>query len=73
MNNYICKAKSSFDGRWIYGYYVCTSWLDNNKIAHLIIDKDSKYRGAGEFPWKCVHMIDPETLCRCDSTELMEG
>lgn len=71
--NYIYKAKSLYDGSWVYGYYVHALWADNGNPAHLIIERNTKYKGAGEFDWHNVHRIDQDSLCICDSTELMEG
>lgn len=65
MDEHICKAKSAFDGTWVYGYYVAVPWEYESEIAHLIIDQNAEYRGSGEFFWRDVHRIEPDTLCRC--------
>lgn len=70
MNQYICKAKTIYDNVWIYGYYVKVPW--NGQTAHLIIEPTAEYKGAGEFNWRNVHRVDPDTVCACDNTELME-
>lgn len=62
MNKHICKAKSIYDNSWVYGYYVKSIW-DNKEDAHLIIDLDAEYKGAGEFTWDNVRKIDPNTVC----------
>ena len=70
MDKYICKAKSIFDGKWVYGYYVKSPWA--GKVTHLIIEQSAEYRGAGEFDWRGVYRVDPDTVCTCNNTELME-
>lgn len=70
MEDYIFKAKSIFDGTWVYGYYIKTKWC--GKIAHLIIEPIAEYKGKGEFDWRGVRRVDPNTVCMCDNTELME-
>lgn len=64
------KAKSVFDGSLVYGYYVKTKWC--GKMVHLIIEPTAEYKGKGEFDWRRVHMIDSDTICVCNNTELME-
>lgn len=64
MNKYICKAKSVYDGAWVYGYYVKSSWA--GQVAHLIIEQDAEYKGAGEFNWRDIHRVDPDTLCHAE-------
>ena len=61
MDKHICKAKSVFDGKWVYGYYVVVPWED--EFAHLIIEQGAEYKGAGEFEWDKVHRVDPHTVC----------
>lgn len=70
MNNYVCKAKTIFDGTLVYGYYVKSPWA--GEVAHLIIETTAEYKGAGEFDWRSIHRVDPHTVCVCDNTELME-
>ena len=66
MINYIFKAKRVFDGAWVYGYYVKSPWA--GKFAHLIIELDAEYNGNGEFNWRKVHRVDPDTVCMCNNT-----
>ncbi len=63
MNKYICKAKAITDGSWVYGYYVSVPW-DDGQVANLIITEDAKYKCNGEFFWKGVRRVDPNTVCR---------
>lgn len=69
MNNYICKAKTISDGQLVYGYYVQAQWDTSDEIAHLIIESGTEYRGAGEFFWKGVRRVDPETVCLINKGE----
>lgn len=62
MNKHICKAKRLYDGSWVYGYYVQAQWHDTIEVAHLIIDQDAEYKGAGEFTWNHVYRVDPATV-----------
>lgn len=66
MVNYIFKAKSVFDGTWVCGYYVKAPWA--GKFAHLIIESDTEYKGAGEFDWRKVHRVDPDTVLMFNNT-----
>lgn len=70
MNNYVCKAKAIFDCSWVYGYYVKAPW--SGETVHLIIETTAEYKGAGEFDWRSIHRVDPDTVCMVDNTELME-
>ncbi len=63
MNKHICKAKSAHDNTWVYGYYVQSTW-DNGEDAHLIIELNAEYKGAGEFTWNNVRRVNPNTVCR---------
>lgn len=69
MNNYICKAKAMSDGQWVYGYYVQVPWEDDGKTAHLIIEQDANYKGAGEFTWDHVRRVIPSTVCSVDKED----
>ena len=70
MTNCIFKAKSVFDGMWVYGYYVKSPWC--GQTVHLIIESTAEYKGKGEFDWRQVHRVDPDTVCMYNNTELME-
>jgi hypothetical protein len=70
MDKHICKAKSVFDGKWVYGYYVAVPFECEKELAHLIIEQDAEYIGCGEFKHWNVHRVDPDTVCRC--TEMTE-
>lgn len=63
MNNCICKAKAISDGKWIYGYYVKALWENSLETVHIIIETNAEYKGAGEFSWKSVRRVDPDTVC----------
>jgi hypothetical protein len=73
MNKHICKAKSVFDSKWVYGYYVAVPWEYKNEIAHIIIEPNAEYKGCGEFSHWHTHRVDPSTVCSIDNTELMEA
>ena len=73
MNKDICKAKTVYDGKWAYGYYVVAPWEYSHELAHLIIDQDTSYRGSGEFFWMDVRSVDPSTVCRCTGLEDRHG
>lgn len=62
MNKHICKAKTIYDNTWVYGYYVEVPW-DDGETAHLIIEQNAEYKGAGEFYWDYVRRVDPKTVC----------
>lgn len=73
MNRHICKAKSVYDGEWIYGYYVNVPWEYETSGVYLIIEPDAEYKGAGKFTWNCVSRVDPDTICRCTGKEDKNG
>ena len=64
MNKHICKAKSMYDGSWVYGYYIAVPCDFGGGIAHLIIEPDAEYKCSGEFAWDHVHSVDPNTVCQ---------
>lgn len=72
MVNNICKARSVFDNRWVYGYYVAVPWDNDGQIVHLIIEPQTEYRGSGEFEWMGVHRVKPETVEFINNTKFME-
>lgn len=65
MDKHICRAKDIHTDKWIYGYYVCVLNEHNHDVTHLIIDSDCAYQGFGEFWWRNVHEVDPDTVCQC--------
>ena len=65
MNKHICKAKSMYDGSWVYGYYIAVPCDFGGGVAHLIIEPDAEYKCSGEFSWDHVRSVDPNTVCRC--------
>lgn len=66
MDKHICKAQSIYDDSWVCGYYVKVPWAGNT--AHLIIEPTAEYKGAGEFDWRHIYRVDPDTVCICDNT-----
>ncbi len=70
MDKHICKAKSMYDGSWVYGYYIAVPCDFGDGIAHLIIELDAEYKCSGEFSWDRVRRVDPKTVCR--QTEMTE-
>lgn len=40
------------------------------ETAHLIIETDATYFGAGEFAWSGVRRVDPETVCLADEGDI---
>ena len=46
MDRHICRAKRIDNGKWVYGYYVVASYFGSH---HMIIEKNTKYDGCGEF------------------------
>ena len=70
MNKHICKAKATYDGAWVYGYYIAVPCDFGDGVAHLIIEPEAEYKCSGEFSWNHVRSVDPNTVCRC--TEMNE-
>lgn len=70
MNKHICKAKATYDGAWVYGYYIAVPCDFGDGTAHLIIEPDAEYLCSGEFAWNHVRRVDPKTVCR--NTEMTE-
>ena len=70
MNKYTCKAKTVSDDTWVYGYYVQVPQDMGRETAHLIIETDATYFGAGEFAWSGVRRVDPETVCLADEGDI---
>ena len=64
MDKHICKAKSKYDGSWMYGYYIAVPCDFGDETAHLIIEPDAEYKCSGEFSWNHVRSVDPDTVCR---------
>lgn len=70
MDKHICKAKSMYDGSWVYGYYIAVPCDFGDGIAHLMIEPDAEYKCSGEFSWDHVRRVDHNTVCRY--TEMTE-
>ena len=70
MDKHICKAKSMYDGSWVYGYYIAVPCDFGDETAHLIVEPDAEYKCYGEFSWNHVRRVDPATVCR--NTEMNE-
>lgn len=70
MDKHICKAKATYDGAWVYGYYIAVPCDFGDGTAHLIIEPDAEYQCSGEFAWNHVRSVDPKTVCR--NTEMTE-
>lgn len=64
MDKHICKAKSMYDGSWVYGYYIAVPCDFGDGTAHLIIEPDAEYKCSGEFSWNHVRCVDHNTVCR---------
>lgn len=62
MRSPISAAKTLFDGKWVYGYYVAVPWDFGNDVAHMIIEPDAEYEGNGEFKWEGVHRVHEDTV-----------
>ena len=69
LDKYICKAKDTNTGGWVYGYYVCVPNRYRHDMAHLIIAQECEYHGCGEFWYMDVHEVDPGTVCRYTGIE----
>lgn len=64
MDKHIRKAKSKYDGSWVYGYYIVVPCDFGDGTAHLMIEPDAEYKCSGEFSWNHVRSVDPNTVCR---------
>lgn len=64
MDKHICKARSRYDGSWVYGYYIAVPCDFGGGTAHLMIKPDAEYKCSGEFAWDHVCQVDPNTVCR---------
>lgn len=64
MDKHIRKAKSKYNGAWVYGYYIVVPCDFGDGTAHLMIEPDAEYKCSGEFSWDHVRSVDLNTVCR---------